>query len=474
MCAMSSGQTDANPYRLLPKVDAVLRAPRVAALEEEVGATLLARFVGDVLDEWRAAIAAGEMDAAALATRLEADQLSAAVERKVREERGRGVVRAINAAGVVMHTGLGRSPVHPDVAAAMAAAAAGYCVLEVDRFTGQRNQRDDRLSQLLGRLTGAEAGIAVNNNAAAAFLTMHTFAAGREAIVSRGELVEIGGSFRVPDVMAMAGSRLVEVGTTNRTRIGDYAAAITPQTGLLMKVHRSNFRLQGFIEEVECGELAALGAERGVRSAFDLGSGLVEGPEAGALVGLEGETRVRSAVESGLDVVTVSGDKLCGAPHAGLIAGSARAMQALRKNPLYRALRLDKAAVAGLEATLELYLSGRGDELPTRVMLRRTPEELRARADALVSELAGVEGLTAEVVACAGQPGSGSAPGVELAGFAVRVTRAGSSPDELAASLRAGEPPVFARVQDGALLLDPRSLLPGEDSELVQALRAQS
>jgi len=191
-------------------------------------------------------------------------------------------------------------------------------------------------------------------------------------------------------------------------------------------------------------------------------------------VGLEGETRVRAAVESGIDVVTFSGDKLCGAPQAGLIAGSARAMQALRKNPLYRALRLDKAAVAGLEATLELYLSGRGDELPTRAMLRRTPEELRARADALASGLAGVEGLSAEVVPSAGQPGSGSAPGVELEGFAVRVTRAGCSPDELAASLRAGEPPVFARVQDGALLLDPRTLLPGEDSELLQALRLLS
>jgi len=462
-----------NAFRLLPSIDLLLARPRVEELCARVGRERMRAELEGALETLRAEIKAG-MTAEELEAALAAGRVEELVEASLRADARQGLVRAINATGVVLHTGLGRAPVHPEAAEAMRVAAQSYCVLEVQRASGARGQRDARLSQLLARLTGAEAGLAVNNNAAACLLAIAALSHGRETIVSRGELVEIGGSFRVPDVMAMAGSRLVEVGTTNRTRIGDYAAAITPQTGLLMKVHRSNFRLQGFIEEVECGELAALGAERGVRSAFDLGSGLVEGPEAGALVGLEGETRVRSAVESGLDVVTFSGDKLCGAPQAGLIAGSASAMQALRKNPLYRALRLDKAAVAGLETTLELYLSGRADELPTRVMLRRTPEELRARADALVSELAGVEGLTAEVVACAGQPGSGSAPGVELAGFAVRVTRAGSSPDELAASLRAGEPPVFARVQDGALLLDPRSLLPGEDSELVQALRAQS
>jgi len=465
MCAMSSGQTDANPYRLLPKVDAVLRAPRVAALEEEVGATLLARFVGDVLDEWRAAIAAGEMDAAALATRLEADQLSAAVERKVREERGRGVVRAINAAGVVMHTGLGRSPVHPDVAAAMAAAAAGYCVLEVDRFTGQRNQRDDRLSQLLGRLTGAEAGIAVNNNAAAAFLTMHTFAAGREAIVSRGELVEIGGSFRVPDVMASAGVTLVEVGATNRTRAADYERAITAATGLLMKVHSSNFRLVGFTEEVPMADLADLGRARGVATAFDLGSGRLEADGARPLDMLGGETLVRDAVASGLEVVSFSGDKLLGGPQAGLIVGTAERVAALRKNPIYRAMRLDKTALAGLEATVQLLLDGRGDEVPTRRMLLMSADEVRSAADDLAAALPGV---SAEVRPSESEPGSGAAPGEYLPSFVVRVEKDGWTPERLAAALRASDPPVFARIQDGALLLDPRTLLPGDRDDLVR------
>ena len=469
---MSPERAEANPYRLLPSVDEALRLAGVAALEELVGRELLARFVAETLDAWRAEVRAGVLDAAVLGLRLAEGALVADLERRVHEERGRGVVRAINAAGVVLHTGLGRAPVHPEVARTMAEAACAYCVLEVDRFSGERNQRDDRLGELLGRLTGAPAGIAVNNNAAAAYLVMHTFATGREAIVSRGELVEIGGSFRVPDVMRSAGVKLVEVGATNRTRLGDYERAIGPDTALLMKVHSSNFKMVGFTEEVPMSELADLGRERAIPTAFDLGSGLIEAEGARPLDVLGGETLVRDALASGIEVVSFSGDKLLGAPQAGLVVGSAERVDALRRNPIYRAVRLDKVAIAGLEATLELLLAGRGDEIPARRMLLATADELRPEADRLAAELAAIDGLHTQVVEGQSQPGSGAAPGEFLPTWVVRVTSDAHAPERLAARLRAGEPPVFARIQENALWLDPRTLLEGEREELVAAVAA--
>lgn len=322
------------------------------------------------------------------------------------------------------------------------------------------------------RLTGAEAAIAVNNNAAAVLLVLSTFAAGGEAIVSRGELVEIGGSFRMPDVMARAGVKLREVGTTNRTRLADYRAATNERTGLLLKVHTSNYRVIGFTEEVASRELAELGRELGIPSANDLGSGLLEVPGTRPLAGLTREPRVRDEVESGLDVVTFSGDKLLGGPQAGFLVGRAGPIGALRKNPLYRAMRLDKVAIAGLERTLELLLAGRGDELPTRRMLLAQASELRPRAEALARALADVEGLAVSLVPERSQPGSGAAPDVYLDTFAVRLEPRSLSAGALARRLRTGSPGVFARVQGGALLLDPRTLLPGEDEALVAAVRA--
>lgn len=467
---MSPKKADtSNPYRLLPSVDEALRLDRVQALEERVGRPLLAQFAAELLDRWRTEVSAGALDAAALQARLGDQVLAAELEQRVREEQGRGVVRAINATGVVLHTGLGRSPVHPEVAEAMGRAAAGYCVLEVDRFTGARNQRDDRLSELLARLTGAESAIAVNNNAAAAFLTMHTFAAGREAIVSRGELVEIGGSFRVPDVMKSAGVTLVEVGATNRTRIADYERAIGSETGLLMKVHSSNFRMVGFTEEVPMHELAQLGTDRGVPTAFDLGSGRLEADRARPLDMLGGETLVRDAAASGIEVISFSGDKLLGGPQAGLVVGTAQRISAMRQNPIYRAVRLDKVALAGLEATLQLLLAGRGDELPARAMLLASADDLRPWADRLASELSGLVGIETQVVREQSEPGSGSAPGIHLDTWAVRVTHDTHSAERLAARLRAGDPPVFARIQEGALLLDPRTLQAGEHELLLEA-----
>jgi L-seryl-tRNA(Ser) seleniumtransferase len=457
-------------FRLLPQVDELLRDPRVAALVPLVGRELVHLFAAEAIESWRNEIRAGKLGVAEIEKRLARGDLASYLEALVRREGRRGIRRCVNATGVVLNTGLGRAPVHLEVADAMAEAARSYCVLEVDAETGERNQRDERLSELLARLTGAEAAIGVNNNAGAVLLLFQTFAGGKEAIVSRGELVEIGGSFRVPDVMARAGVELVEVGTTNRTRLADYEKAIGMRTGLLVKVHTSNFRLVGFTEDVAPTALAELGTAKGIATAYDLGSGLVEPAGAAPLAAiLGGEPLVRDAVASGVDVVCFSGDKLLGAPQAGLLVGKRAAIDALRRNPIYRALRLDKVALAGLEKTVELLLQGRGGEIPARAMLALSADEIRPRAEALAQRLAAIPGLAVSVAAGSSEPGSGSAPGVEIGTFVVRATHARKSPSALAASLRAADPPVFARIQDGAVLLDPRTLLPGDDDDLVRA-----
>jgi L-seryl-tRNA(Ser) seleniumtransferase len=463
---------DVNPYRSLPKVDEALRDPAVARLTGDLGRDVLRELVQAAIEGWRAEVAAGALDGAGLEARKLSGALAEEVAEAARFELGRGVQPCVNATGVVLHTNLGRAPVHTEVADAMRAAAMGYCVLELDRYTAKRNERDARLGTLLARLTGAESGIAVNNCAGAAFLIMQTFAGGREAIVSRGELVEIGGSFRVPDVMQRAGARLVEVGTTNRTRLADYERALGPDTGLLMKVHTSNFRIVGFTAEVEPADMAALARAHGHTSAWDLGSGRVEPAGAHTLSVVGDETVVRDAVATGIDVVCFSGDKLLGAPQAGLIVGREDKLRALRKNPIYRALRLDKVSLAGLEATLGLLLSGRGDELPTRRMLLATAAELAPMAERIVAALNALPDLEAERIDSESQPGSGSAPTVFLPTTAVRVRRVRSSAEALAAELRSGDPPVFTRVQDDAVLLDPRTLLPGDEERLLVAFRA--
>jgi L-seryl-tRNA(Ser) seleniumtransferase len=460
--------------RLLPSVEEVLQLPAVSALEPRFPRSLVLELVRQTLDAWRAEIKERQLPPAEVEERLAGGGLERAVLERAAAEARKGLRRAVNATGVVLHTGLGRAPVHPEVARAMAEAAGGYSILEVERESGARGERDAHLGELLARLSGAEAGIAVNNNAAAVYLVLHAFASAerREVVVSRGELVEIGGSFRIPDVMAHAGVVLREVGTTNRTRIADYRAAAGPRTALLMKVHTSNFRVEGFVQEVEPRELAELGRELALPTAFDLGSGLLEGPGCEPIAGLEREPRVREAVASGVDVVTFSGDKLLGAPQAGLIAGKRQAVALLRKSPVYRALRLDKVAIAGLERTLEMVLAGRGEELPARAMLRLTADDLRPRAEELARRLGRVAGVRAEVAQGESQPGSGSAPGVMLPTWVVRVRREGFSAEGLAAALRRGEPPVFARIQDDALVLDPRTLLPGDEDALLHAFEA--
>jgi len=466
---MSRAPADSQAFRLLPSIDEVLRDERATRLVARCGRELLQRFAAETLDAWRVEIKAGRLDATRLEALGAAGEPFVELERRVQREEGRGVVRCVNATGVVLNTGLGRAPVHAEVAEAMAVAAKSYDVLEVDRWTNERNQRDDYLGDLLARATGAEAAIGVNNCAGAVLLLFHTFAGGREAIVSRGELVEIGGSFRVPDVMACANAKLVEVGTTNRTRLADFERAITDRTGLVVKVHSSNFRQIGFTEEVGAAELAELGARRGVATAFDLGSGLLDPEGASPLSYLLGdEPKVLEAVRTGIDVVMFSGDKLFGGPQAGLIVGKRDAIAALRKSPVYRALRLDKVTLAGLEVTLKLILGGRADELPTRRMLSAPASELKPIAVALAARIERIPGFSARVVADESQPGSGSAPGILLQTYVVRVGHARLSESQLALRLREAPVPVFTRVHEGDVVVDPRTLLPGDEQDLVR------
>ena len=362
-----------------------------------------------------------------------------------------------NATGVVLHTNLGRAPLAASAVARVAEVARGYSNLEYDLDEGERGSRYAPLVGLLRSLTGAEDAVVVNNCAGAVLLVLAALASGRECVVSRGELVEIGGGFRVPEVMRQSGAKLVEVGTTNRTRLSDYSAALGPESALLVKVHRSNFALVGFTEEVEVAELSALGRARGVPVFQDLG--------AGALVPLKGEglsreLTVAQAVAAGADVVAFSGDKLLGGPQAGVVVGRSVLLARIKAHPLMRALRVDKLTVAALEATLALYRDGRADEVPVHRLLAQPPEDLRARAVRLQGLLAG-RGVRARVASVEGQVGGGAMPLARLPSSACILTL--GTPEEFLERLRGGMSPVIGRIADGEALLDVRCL---EEEEL--------
>jgi L-seryl-tRNA(Ser) seleniumtransferase len=358
----------------------------------------------------------------------------------------------LNATGVVLHTNLGRAPLAPEAVARVAAVARGYSNLEYDLEEGGRGSRSAPVVELLTALTGAEDVLVVNNGAGAALLVLAALASGKECIVSRGELVEIGGGFRVPEVMRQSGARLVEVGTTNRTRRADYEAALTPDTGLLVKVHRSNFEMVGFTEEVPVGELAALGQARGVPVFQDLGSGLLV-PLKGE--GLTAEPSVRHAVAAGVEVVAFSGDKLLGGPQAGIIVGRKALLSRIKTHPLTRALRVDKMTVAALEATLELYRDGRPEAVPAWRLLAQPPEGLRARAERL-RELLATRGVRVRVGEVSGQVGGGAMPLARLPSFACVLSV--QDPEGFLEALRGAEVPVIGRIADGEVLLDVRCL----------------
>jgi L-seryl-tRNA(Ser) seleniumtransferase len=360
--------------------------------------------------------------------------------------------RVLNATGVIVHTNLGRAPLATAAVDAVRDAAAGYSTLEYDVAAGSRGSRHAHVEGLLRSLTGAEAAIAVNNCASAVLLAAAALAGGRELVVSRGQLVEIGGSFRIPDVVSQSGARLVEVGTTNRTRLADYERAFSAETGAVMRAHQSNFRTVGFVEEVEIEELCAAAADVGVPVIDDVGSGAL----AERLPELSDEPPVRRSVAAGCAVTCFSGDKLLGGPQAGLMVGSADAIALCRAHPLARAVRIDKLSLAALEATLRLYLDPARAlrEIPVLRMLAAGEEELRERADAMCS----LVGEPARVIVASGKVGGGALPLLELEGPVCAVDPGAVGLDELARRLRAADPPVIARAHEGWLLLDPRTL----------------
>jgi L-seryl-tRNA(Ser) seleniumtransferase len=368
---------------------------------------------------------------------------------------GPSLRRVLNATGVIVHTNLGRAPLADTAAEAAAEAGRGYSNLEYDLEAGERGSRQAHVEAVLCELTGAEAAIVVNNCAAAVLLAAAALAGGREIVVSRGQLVEIGGSFRVPDVIAQSGARLVEVGTTNRTRLADYERAIGPETGAVLRAHQSNFRTVGFVEEVEIEGLCAVAARAGVPVIDDLGSGAL----AERMPELSGEPPVRRSVAAGCAVACFSGDKLLGGPQAGLMVGTRAAIDRCRSHPLARAVRIDKLSLAALEATLRLYLDPRAalGEIPVLRMLAAPEPELQVRAESMRQAIAAA-GVEARVIRATGRVGGGALPLLELEGPVCAVDPAPLGLDELAARLRAGDPPVVARAREGWLLLDPRTL----------------
>jgi L-seryl-tRNA(Ser) seleniumtransferase len=441
------------------------------AVRAELGESLPRQLLRDAVR--------AELDAAREALReggqAEAIELSALVGRV--GERLDSALRpslrpVINATGVIIQTNLGRAPLSAAALAAMARVGAGYSNLEYDLGQGERGSRSVHLEGLLARLSGAEAALAMNNNAAALYLALSALAAGREVVVSRGQAVEIGGGFRIPDVLRQSGATLVEVGTTNRTYASDYADAITANTALLLRVHSSNFRLAGFVHETSLGDMVAVGSARGVPVLDDLGSGTLLPT---AAYGLAPEPTVQESVAAGAGLVSFSGDKLLGGPQAGLIVGRRELVDRLRRHPLARALRVDKTTIAGLEATLRSYLAGRAqEELPVWRMIAAPLETLRARAEALTARLRS-GGRDAEPIACQSTIGGGSLPGETQASAGVALRGAEGGADMLAAALRAGEPAVVARIADGRVIVDLRTVLPDEDMALATAIeRAMS
>ena len=394
------------------------------------------------------------------------EQLVAAVVAQAEQLQQPSLRPVINASGVVIQTNLGRAPLSAGALAAMQAVAQGYSTLEYDVAAGERGSRYDHLGTLLARLKGAEAALAVNNNAAAVLLVLACFCAGKEVLVSRGQAVEIGGGFRIPDVLRQSGARLVEVGTTNRTYARDYADAITADTAAILTVHRSNFKIVGFTHEPHEHELRHLAHEASLLWIDDWGSGSLLRPER---YGLAAEDTIQDRVAAGCDIVCFSGDKLLGGPQAGLIVGGAELIARLRKQPLLRALRVDKLTLAALEATLLSYVWGRADQdLPVWQMISVTPDALQTRAQAFAAQLA-ADGHHVEVLASESTIGGGSLPGETLPSAAVALP---GSPAALHARLRQGSPAVVGRILENRLLLDFRTILPEQEKTLLQAVRS--
>jgi len=492
-------------FTVIPSIDALRQRPTVRALEARFGADATVDALRAAAASVRGAIASGDT---AVATEESATaRIEGAAAAVLHDTFRPSLQPVINATGVVIHTNLGRAPLSASAIEHVAAVARGYSSLEYDLERGARGRRDVHAEALLCRLTGAEAAVVVNNNAAATMILLAAVAAGREVIVSRGELVEIGGGFRVPDVMAQSGAVLREVGTTNKTRAADYAAAISDRTALILRVHPSNFRIEGFTERPELTDLVTLGRKFNIPVAEDLGSGYLRCqsgagavPESrrssagaaqtarksgaravpetcqssvGGVPEALGRTEpaVADSVAAGVDACCFSGDKLLGGPQAGIIVGRAAILDRIRRHPLMRALRVDKMTYAALEATLVEYAAGRAPTtVPVRRMLAVTADEIRVRAETVARAIGSMQGWRATLVEGVSAIGGGSAPGVELPTWLVAIAKDGLSVDRLEECCRRCTPPLIARIEQDRLLLDLRTVAPDEDRAIAELL----
>jgi L-seryl-tRNA(Ser) seleniumtransferase len=460
-------------YRKLPSVDEIMRRPDLADAIAREGRAAVTDAARTVLERARLEINTGPL--APHAVDLALTGLADAIERELHQAVGYSLRPVINATGVILHTNLGRAPLARSAAENIRASSEGYSNLEFGLASGERGERDSHVDRLFRRLLHDDARatqelstIVVNNNAAAVWLALNTLAAGGEVVVSRGELVEIGGSFRIPDVMAQSNGILKEVGTTNRTRISDYEKAINEKTRLLLRVHRSNFQITGFTEQPALEELVGLARSRKIPLVEDLGSGALFDLRS---VGIHGETGVAESLRAGVDVVTYSGDKLLGGPQAGMLSGRDDLIRRMRSNSLFRALRVDKLTYAALEATLLAYVKGDHDAIPTLRMMRASKDEITARAVVAVEQLRTSPNLDVEGIDGESVIGGGAAPSSTLPSRLLAVAVKGLSAAELLADLRAAKVPVIARVQEGRVLIDLRTVFVEQDETVVSALR---
>jgi len=464
--------------RQLPSVDEVLRSSSLETALQCEGRASVTDAVRTVLDRLRAEITRSTFDERS--TQLAIEGIPDAVQLELKRGLRFSLQKVINASGVILHTNLGRAPLPPAAIEHLAEIAAGYSNLEFDLATGERGRRDIHAQRLLARLLGSHSyaqpaneetrpeAIVVNNCAAAVLLALNTIAEGGEVIVSRGELVEIGGSFRVPEIMAKSGAQLREVGTTNRTRLSDYEKAIGDKTRLLLRVHRSNFAMIGFTEQPAAAELVALSRKHHIPIMEDLGNGLLVSLSS---AGIHGESGFHDSLAAGIDVVCASGDKLLGGPQAGILAGRKELIGRMRANPLFRALRVDKLTYAALEAVLLTYVRQDYSAIPILRMIDLTSEEIRSRDEGFAHQIGSKAGVAATVVESKSILGGGTAPTATLPTFAVAITSKRYSAEELQGRLRTQVLAVIARIEDDKLLLDLRTVDPQEESSLANSLR---
>jgi L-seryl-tRNA(Ser) seleniumtransferase len=465
---MENSDRDAVPeastlLRQIPAVNEVLNRAALRELEGSMGRRLVVDCTRRVLQRLRDRIVAGGLSSVSLAA-LEQEIVSeaeAAAQFSLRP--------VINASGVILHTNLGRAPLAREAVEHLAEVSIRYSNLEYDLEAGERGKRDVHTERLFCQLLGAEKTLVVNNNAAAVLLALNTLAEGMEVVVSRGELIEIGGSFRIPEVCTRSGAVLREVGTTNRTRIEDYAAAINERTRLLLRVHPSNFRIVGFTARPSLEEFVELGRRHNLTSMEDLGSGCLIDLSA---IGIRDEPTARASLKAGVDVVTFSGDKLLGGPQAGILAGKRELLERIRKNPLFRSLRVDKLIIAALESTISLYLRGKTDDIPALSMIQLSLEAIRTRATRLAEKISAHPQFSVRVQDGESVIGGGSTPAQSLPTTLLAVTHSSHSVQELEQLLRRNSPPVIARVENDVLLLDLRTVFEDQDEEIFEAFEA--